>query len=272
MSAEIVYCASGCVTKGEHVLACDGTACDGCRPRHAEHGVLCRWCYSRLTVDVHDTPALVAHLVEIGRPFAQVSPPSDTRSYRDPAFGTLRPPSWDAADELHAMLASWARCVLEEHPDGERMTGPDESGTVQTQAVTVMRGDLAAEVGAYTRISTVAGLSAPDPMPTVRLCAWLTPLLPWIAGQEWAAEMRREVKEAIGTARSRWPEVETRARHIGGVQCVRCGNLGLTYRPVNFPGASALITCTHPECGTIVSERDYEGALGRLAIERGYVA
>jgi len=337
VSDPVTYCASRCTVRGEHVPECDGRCvharqleactrhcdgtCPGCRPRHAEVGTLCRWCFGRLSADVHDAPAMVAHLLEVGRPFAQAAPPRELFTTGTSAETSVRPAAWDAADELHALLASWARLIVEEHPAGLR--GPDETGARRTRQ-TIARpapGAVLPEDADYTyvRHAEVAGLAdthapevewhdvvviasdalgrpildrdgqeirylvraprtthrpeAPTPAAaTARLAVWLSPHLEWAAGQEWAAEMRRELKEAMGTTRARWPEVDTRIRQVKGVQCVRCGHLGLTYRPPNFPGASALITCSHPECGTIVSERDYEGALGRLAIRRGYVA
>lgn len=337
MSDQVTYCASGCTDRGEHRAECDGRCshrhrvqtcppacdgtCQGCRPRLAEHGRLCGWCYGRLVADVHDAPALVAHLLETGRPFAQAAPPREVFTTGTTAQQSMRPAAWDTADELHALLASWVHLILVEHPAGLR--GPDEQGSRRTRQTLSRPAPAAVRPEdldyTYVRPSEIAGLAdtqapevewtervaiasdglgrpildrdgqpirylvrapktphrpeAPSPAAaTARLCDWLAPHLEWAAGQEWAAEMRRELKEALGTARARWPQVDTRTRTIAGVACVRCGRLGLTYRPPNFPGASALITCSHPECGTIVSERDYEGALGRLAISRGYVA
>lgn len=290
MSPTTTYCASGCTNLGDHradclnlcrhVLngrscprACDGT-CRGCSPRLAEHGTLCPWCYGQLTRAVHETPGVVWHLCELGRPMAQAAPPSDLRVYRDPAEGNVRPAPWDAADELHAALASWAHLLLEEHPDGHRMAGPDEADTTRAAGRKVLDPHtfppLPGEPDVWPRPSEVAGIT--DPAATYRLASWLLPHLPWIAGQEWAAEMRREMGDMIATSLARWPRVDTREKHVGGVRCVRCGRESLVYAPPNFPGASARISCSHPECGRIYTEAELDGALGRLAAERGYVA
>lgn len=257
MTQAITYCASGCTVRGQHLAACPcrpqhdpahDDHCRGCQPRLAEHGVLCAWCSQRLAADVAASPALVAHLREIGEPFAQTQPPSDGKSYRDPAEGSMRPAAWDAADELHALLACYAHLVLDEHPDGRRMAGPDENGTVRSvTTVAAYRGQT------YLRRSSVSGLAdspqperewhdvelvaadglgrpildrhgerivylarAPKPLPpapspadaTARLVRWLMPLLPWCTEQEWAPVMRAELAALVATTSARWPTAQ----------------------------------------------------------------
>ncbi|WP_372595675.1 hypothetical protein, partial [Actinotalea sp.] len=240
--------------RGAHTADCDpqATPCKGCAPRSADHGTLCEWCYGRLTTDLAAAPGVVHHLRELGRPFASAAPPSDLRHYRDPAEGDIRPAEWDAADELHAMLASWALTILEEHPDGASMAGPEEVGAW------------------HTRYGTTVGVH--EAKATARLARWLIDRIEWAAGQEWAAEMRREVGEVLATTTARWPVVETRSRTVAGVSCVRCSRESLVYTPTTFYRASPEIRCSHPECGRLYTEDEFDGTIGRLAIKRGYVA
>lgn len=280
-------CVSGCTLRGRHVEGCPdlcrhaGTGrpcpkrcdghCSGCEPRRAEVGELCAWCWQRLQADVAYAPTVVFHLRALAEPHAGARPPSDDNGGRgDPAFRSILSGAIDAADELHAALASWAHLVLEEHPDGHRMTGPDEQGTVRTSTTAVLDSEIAREHGTYLRRSTVEGIR--DPAATYRLVAWLTPWLPWCAEQEWAGEMRRELGGIIGTTLARWPIVETRERAVAGVRCVRCSRETLVYTPTTFFRASFRVACSHPECGRVYTEAEFDGAVGRLAVRRGFVA
>ncbi|MBK5248130.1 MAG: hypothetical protein JJE50_01650 [Actinomycetales bacterium] len=257
MSTPTVYCASGCVVRGQHRQTCETRdrevdPCKGCLPRAAEYGNLCAFCFQRLQSDVATAPALVAHLREIGEPYAQVAPPSDTRTYRDPAEGGILHVAWGAADEIHADLASWALLILEEHPNGSQMRGPDETGAW------------------HTRYGTTVGVVVAEA--TVRLCTWLRPLLPWCAAQEWAAEMRREVGALIATTSARWPMQDSQARAVVGVRCARCGFESLDYTPTKGADLPFDVRCVNPECGRIYTEAEWDAALAKMTVERGYVA
>lgn len=240
MTETTATCAVGCTTRGQHTTDCaDRSECRGCLPRPAEHGTLCAWCWQRLNADVAGAPRLVAHLREIGKPAAQAAPPSDTQTHRDPAEGSILPAAWVAADELHAMLASWALLILEEHPSGARMAGPDEVGAWHTA--------YGATVGVRT------------PAATARLCAWLTPLLPWCAEQEWAAEMRREVGEAVATMSARWPTPDmVEPPHAVPMPCPACGWRSLVYAPPSVAGAAFRVSCSNPDCARVWSEDEWE--------------
>ena len=240
MSEPLTYCASGCTVRGQHKPTCtDRETCKGCIPRTASHGTLCDWCFQRLTADVAAAPALVHHLREIGKPYAQVQPPSGGKSYRDPAEGNILPAAWLAADEIHANLASWALLILEEHPLGERMVGPDEASAW------------------HTRYGTVAGVRTADA--TTALVRWLTPQLDWCAGQEWASVMRSEVSSIIATTTARWPMAESteRPRDVA-MPCPRCDLLSLTYAPPSFATQPFKVSCGNPDCARVWSEDEWE--------------
>lgn len=248
-------CASGCTIRQQHVSDCpDRDTCRGCLPRSAEHGTLCRWCYQRLASDVAIVPDLVAHLRIIGAPHAQTNPPADGKSYRDPAEGNILPPAWTAADELHAMLASWALLVLEEHPNGVQMAGPDEAGAW------------------HTRYGTVVGIAHINA--TVRLVQWLSTQLDWCARQPWAAEMRREVCDAVATTSARWPTATMveEARAVA-MPCPRCEMLSLRYAPPSEYRQPFQVTCINPDCARVWTEDEWawlvkmvtEGEKGRTA-------
>lgn len=266
--------------------AADGIdPCRGCQPRPAEFGLLCAFGWQRLNADVVDAPGLVRHLRDMaaiedeatigslppGRPTMfeidgkwvpihlghrslahltsqtpGLKPPSDTRSHLDPAEGAILSTAVDAADELHATLTSWAMLILEKHPHGSRMTGPDPRGAWLTQ------------------YGATAGIR--DPEATARLVRWLLPLLPWCSEQEWAGEMRRELSEMIATTKARWPMDDTRTRPIRDTPCPRCDRIALTYTPPAVYRAPFVVACSNPECGRIFTEDEWERLAGLVTI------
>jgi hypothetical protein len=163
-----LYCAYGCHIRDGHKPGCEGE-CRGCLPRPAADGLaLCAWCIRTLERDVAAVPYLVAHMRGAARPNAGAKPYGSDATHADPAEGNVLSAAVDAADELHAALASWAHLILEEHPS--RLTGPDEAGAWRSNT-----GD-------------VVGIKPDDLRPTVHLVEWITPLLPWCEAQEWAGE------------------------------------------------------------------------------------
>jgi hypothetical protein len=231
----------------------------------AEPGMrLCAWCWQRLATDVAAAPTLVAHLREIGKPYAQTAPPADTRSWRDPAETPLRPAAWDAADDIHAILAAYAHLVLEEHPLGSRMTGPDETRVILTSTVKHLDPDvfppLPGEPTAWIRPPEVAGLVTPDA--TVRLVTWLTPQLPWCATRPWAAVMRREIATTVASTTARWPTADIiEGEHRVPMPCPSCDQRTLTYTPPSWAHSPFKASCSNPDCARVWSEDEWEWLL-----------
>jgi len=294
-------CISGCTVRGDHRTTCETRdakvdPCKGCLPRDAETGLLCAWCFQRLQSDVATAPALIRHLRAMAQADAGADTTSDVHTGGDPAWGSILSAAIDAADEIHAMLASWAHLVLEEHPHGPMMRGPDERGARRTHTVAVLDGEIADVYGPYLRKSTVAGLDSPrtlgtvwverevtapvsdsqgrpivyvqrfaaggpitaDPgMATSRLVSWLLPMLLWCAAQDWAGEMRREVSSAVRTTLARWPMDDTATRHIPATACPRCDLVSLTYTPPTWERQPFVVRCTNPECGRVFSEDEW---------------
>jgi len=301
-------CLSGCKMRGSHLTTCETKGaeidpCTGCLPRLAEFGNLCPFCWQRLNSDVIDAPGLVRHLREMAEPDAGRKPAGDGRSMGDPAWGSILSAAIGAADEIHAQLASYAHLVLEEHPNGEQMAGPDEHGVWRSQDCWhVVDGE------SVPKPSTVAGIKnlvsplnngappnfvevvqmapvndsenkpilyvalvelpylIPEIDPTARLVKWLLPLLPWCSEQEWAGEMRRELSELIATTKARWPMEDTKTRAILGTPCPRCDQLALWYTPPSRFKAPFVVACGNPECGRVFSEDEWERLVGLLEI------
>ena len=258
-------CLSGCTQRGSHLTTCETKGaeidpCTGCLPRAAEFGNLCPFCWQRLASDVVDAPGLVRHLRDMAEPDAGRKPAGDGRSMGDPAWGSILSAAIGAADEIHADLASWALLILEEHPNGARMAGPDEHGVWRSQDCWhVIDGE------SVPKPSTVAGIHH-DPEATVRLVKWLLPLLPWCSEQEWAGEMRRELSALIATTKARWPMEDTKTRAILGTPCPRCDHLSLNYTPPCAYKAPFVVACGNPECGRVFSEDEWERLVGLLEI------
>ena len=258
-------CLSGCALRGQHLTTCetrDATTrpCKGCLPRPAEFGNLCPWCFQRLTADVIDAAPLVRHLRDMAEPDAGRKPAGDGRTHGDPAWGAILSAAVGAADEVHMTLAGYAHLILEEHPNGARMAGPDERGVWRTEEC--WRTD---DTGTHLRPSVVVGIHE-DPETTARLVKWLLPMLPWCSEQEWAGEMRREIGELIRTTMARWPMAETRLVKIGDTLCPRCNRASLTYMPPQYERAPLVIACSNPECARIFGEDEYDRLVGLLEI------
>ena len=244
-------CLSGCTQRGSHLTTCETKGaeidpCTGCLPRAAEFGNLCPFCWQRLNSDVVDAPGLVRHLRDMAEPDAGRKPAGDGRSMGDPAWGSILSAAIGAADEIHANLASWALLILEEHPNGARMAGPDPRGAW------------------LTRYGATVGVCKAEA--TARLVKWLLPLLPWCSEQEWAGEMQRELSALIATTKARWPMEDTKTRAILGTPCPRCDHLGLMYTPPSWFKAPFVVACGNPECGRVFSEDEWERLVGLLEI------
>lgn len=257
------HCLSGCTIRGQHRSECetrgaDEDACRGCLPRPAEFGNLCPWCWQRLNADVVDSPALVRYLWALGhsdeQTVADVMTDPSSPSERAILHGAI-----DALDGLHACLASWAHLILEEHPHGSQMHGPDTHGVRFT--LTTKRLDrekfphLDDEPVVWIRRSEVAGIR--DPEATSRLVRWLLPLLAWCSEQEWAAEMRREIGSVVRTTAARYPVAE-RTRSIPGVTCPVCERTSLELDPPTPERPSTQVNCTTRGCGVVYSEQDFK--------------
>ncbi len=253
-------CLSGCTIRGQHRPTCQGDECHGCAPRPAEFGHLCPWCWQRLNADIVDSPALARYLWALGRSGTK-SPPSDTKvSGGEPSERAVIHGAIDALDALHACLASWAHLILEEHPDGEHMSGPDERGTRYTlSTIRELDGET------FVRPPEVAGVR--DPEATSRLVRWLLPMLPWCSRQEWAAEMRREVASVVRTTMARYPVVEER-RAIPGVTCPACERVSLMMDPPTIERHTVQVACSRRGCGAVYSEDDFKRLTRLIEWER----
>lgn len=226
-------CATGCRLTGQHQPACDGQDCRGCLPRPAEHGTLCQWCWTRLTRAIADAPAVVAHLYLTAADSldASASPLTDDPPTRtDPAIDTVLPPAWLDADELTSIIESWAHVIIEEHP-AQPMRGPQSSP---------WNGDT---------------------------CTWMTPHLPWVAAQDWAFEMVRDLTGHLATSRHRWPSADDvePVRPID-VPCPRCGLRSMIYTPPRYARMAFRVECTDPDCARVFSEDEWD-RLRALALD-----
>lgn len=258
-------CASGCTIRGHHLSGCEGRArgreefrepeevgCTGCLPRRAEFGVLCSWCWGRLQSSIHTLPPLVEHLFDMGVPSLR-SPLGRSGGGRSaPRSGCLYSDALVAADELHAILGTWAQEVAVEHPtagslpvglcrwsEGRPVSGPKD-WTDTTEGIT-----------------DPAILGPREPEDTRRLVAWLDPHLEWIASRPWATDMIADLVSAASRALARWP-IQEPERRITNVRCPSCGAWSLVMIPPSVPGAERLVRCTLPACGSVLTEEDWD--------------
>ena len=279
--------------EGKHRPRCDGT-CRGCEPREAQFGLLCAFGWQRLNADVVDSPALVRYLWALGHSGVTATAELNV-SGGDPSERSVLHPALDALDGLHACLSSWAHLILEEHPDGARMTGPDETGTRRTETVAVLDSEIARDYGPYLRKAHVTGLAVPPPperqwadvvrvapdldrdgkpieyllrvpLPvepppvpdaTSRLVRWLLPQLRWCSEQDWAGEMRHDVADVVRTTAARFPVAE-RTRAIPGVPCPVCDRTSLIFDPPTPERPTTQVNCGTRGCGVIFTEEEFK--------------
>lgn len=236
--------------------------CTGCLPRPAEFGRLCAWCWQRLNADVVDAPALARYLWVVGHAGKSSAPADDGGGGgggSDPRTRSVIHPAVDALDGLHSCLASWVLVILDEHPEGRRMTGPDDTGVRRTRSTKQLDHatfpHLPDEPSVWIRPSEVAGVH--DPQATANLVRWLLPHLAWCASRPWVGEMRDEVASVVRTTAAAFP-VDERTRAIPGVTCPNCNHVSLVFDPPTQERHSTQVNCSTRGCGVIYSEDDFK--------------
>lgn len=237
-----MFCSAGCVVRGAHADGCRDRECRGCLPRPAESGVLCRFCFQRLVGAVVDVPGVHAHLASMAAEGVSSGAAGEHAGGRSvPGSRVLYPPALMAAEELAALLGSWADEVVRLHPDG--VTPPSDWGWRWSSPVrAVDRETGEAFMPSAARVS--ASQSAVE-----ALVRWLLPYMAWVSRQSWAVEMSAEVNREVSTAKARWP-IEERVHHVP-MPCPYCGRRALVYSPPSQYQCSAMVTCENQDCGRI---------------------
>lgn len=248
-------CIRGCGIRGQHLTDCAGDDCRGCLPRPAEHGLLCAWDWTRLNGDVVEAASLVRHLRDdVADPESAGSsaPATDgPRAYRDPSEGSVLSDAIGAADEVHATLAEVAAVILDAHPG--RLTGPSEVGAWRTRQTLATDGVTGEQ---YVIPSRIVGVR--DPIATDNLVAWMLPLLPWVAEQEWVVDVRADLATIVRTTHARWPlEADHRGRRLP-MPCPTCHTIALHLSPAIPARPTTIVTCTNPECARMFTEDEWD--------------
>lgn len=162
-----------------------------------------------------------------------------------------------AADELHAILGTWAQEVAVEHPTA----GSLPVGLCRWSEGRPVAGPLDwADVADGVADPVILGPREPED--TRRLVAWLDPHLEWVASQPWAADMIADLAPAASRALDRWP-VQEPERRVTEVRCPSCEAWSLVIVPPSVPGADRLVRCIVPSCGSVLTEEDWEQALSQ---------
>lgn len=214
-------CYTGCRIRDEHLTDCAADDCKGCLPRRAEVGTLCMPCYLQLVSRLGEVPDVVDWL--------RITAKLDIEPSARPM--TTDPVHRGDPSEGIVLPAAWLAA--------------DELGSLATSWALLVLEEHPAD------------LRGPGSGDVVN---WMLPHTEWIAGQEWACEMRRELSRDLATARARWPMPEDRApdRAIPGVRCPRagCGHLALRYYPPAWFRQPFAVACT--ECGRSFSEDEWD--------------
>lgn len=250
----MTWCASGCVVRGQHLGSCMDDECEGCLPREASDGVLCRWCFQRLTGAVVDIPGLTEHLRVLAEP--GVSSPQGREGGGPAVAGSrsLYPAPLETADEIVGMLGSWVDEIVAEHPD--HLQGPPARGWRFSRPAWRRDPDTGQPYRPDVERTFATQRGVED---AVR---WLLPRLHWVAGQPWAPDMRRDLCAQVATALARWPMVER--EHDVPMPCPWCGQRSLRYHPPEEFGAPERVTCENPDCARAWSGWEWEQMAERM--------
>jgi len=229
----------GCVVKGQHLEPPPEThldTCKGCLPREAfEPWVVCRWHGRRFADTLDELRVFLAHLHEIGKPFAQQQPPADTIGRDDPAWRSQLPAPWLAADEIEHDAEWINRAVLDD-------AWPVLHRRVSWPNSRPWRGDTIAWLIDHADTA----LALPSTI-------------------DYVAALVGDVE----TARHRWPTVDdTRPAMALDLPCPRCGLRSLVRRPVIWPQQTERIDCTDPDCARIYTATEYE-RFAQIALDSG---
>ncbi len=282
---EIRPCLSGCMRGGRHLADCANPCpdecqrrcpdhCTGCVPRTATGDLLvCPGCERRIEKAVGSIPDLVVWIRSQDVPGARVLDDTGGGGGRKAPPAPLRLDAVDAADELHAMLASWCKLIVEEYPGDLR--GPDLTGSVRSRRVLADQTGDTVGLGVAHLPRSADGRRTPGHVDhldikggwregewvmsspaTERAAKWLTNWLSWALAQPWADEFVREVSEAALTAEARWPRRE-RPTPLP-TACPGCGRRSLIWFAPNWVGAPAMIMCQADGCDEKVDEKDYD--------------
>lgn len=237
----VLWCVSGCTVRGRHLVSCSDDECQGCAPRQAEVGRLCRWCFQTLTGAVVDIPGLTAHLRMLAEPHLSSPQGHEGGGGSVPGSRVLLPPELMAVDELAGLLGTWVDEVVAEHP--ARLRGPSDIGwrfSHPDRAQDPVTGTW------YLPSDQRLGASQAA---VEEMCRWLLPHLAWVAEQPWAGDMRAELCSQVATAKARWP-IEERS-HVVPMPCPRCGQRALVYHPPEGERSPAMVGCENAECGRL---------------------
>lgn len=261
----VAQCATGCRVRGQHQGDCTnpcGGDCDrrcvahcrGCRPKRAAANLtVCSTCAAKLRRALVQAPRLVAWIGVHDVPSSEQREPDESskKGKKTPPL-PFRADAVDTADEIHALLCTWAHTIVDEHPGALR--GPDLSGSVRARRVLADRtGDV---IGLAVNRGWGTGDTVPPAMPTERAASWLLTHSDWALARPWADAFVTEISEAVFTAQHRWPTTEEVSRLP--TACHVCGRMSLVRYAPAYPGATARILCEHSECGEVIPEDRYD--------------
>lgn len=248
-------------TPGEHLDACPTpSTCTGCAPRPtlaAEPLLVCVHHRARVVSALAAAPDLVAHLRECVIPGkASTGDPTGTRS-SSAAPAPLSVAAVSDADDVHAMLMSWALEVRRLHPS--HPVPPMAGSDVRPQTSTRTADGAAVVVDAQ-----VVGLtSTAPPETTTWVTRWLLDWLHWALCQPaLAAALATEIPAVIGRIRARWP-IEDRDAALA-VPCPACDLRTLIRHVPRWASAPVTVTCS--ACTWVADEDRYDWLI-RLARE-----
>ncbi|KAA9133739.1 hypothetical protein [Microbacterium caowuchunii] len=240
---------AGCYVLGEHRVDCRGvvldggrlTACTGCLPQPATHGLVCESCWSRYRAALDVAVDHITHMRSIERGPMPVGPKVQTGR---PGSKVIVPVSWLDADEAWTALCDVARWV-------------DPLGFLETQA----GGTTAYGFGSRDSIEHVRD--------RVALAVDLLRLADLdVVRRDRSAKLAIRFYRLMQALMFRYP-TEEHAHTVAYATCRECGNRTLERRPPLRYEDPITVRCIHPGCGAVFHPAlvDYDLATYRQQLE-----
>lgn len=272
VEASLAACSTGCTLKGRHLADCnpdcpctchtnlyapcdtpggchehhDGTACRGCLPKPIpDSRTVCQDCETRLTAALDEAPHLVAHIRSHIEPGPAPTDPDRPKRHgkAEAAPAPLSVAALSDADDLHALLASWAVRIAA----SRRLHGPSWAGS-DVRPASKRRHPIGAMVYEDARVVGVRYDGA-----TRHVTDWLRVHIDHAVALDDAADLVDEIASLVGALKRRWPDEEP-VRWLPRIRCPKCHRMSLRRSPPKFVGQPVMIHCSATDCGKQIAE------------------
>ena len=222
-------CIRGCVQRGRHIDGC-GVGCVGCNPRPAEHGLLCKSCYYRLSEWLGG---------DMPEPDWWDRPANRRREIAGSLTWAREAVTIAAGDGLHGIAY-----------DVDRVSSGDTPAPVNLSRL-VLLAEIDDTVGSWLGYwVSERGLRGVDHFELAYACRYLSSWIDQLVEWEPIGDFWDELADLVSRAHAIAPWRRER-RSCANVPCVECARTALFVY-----GGDDFVTCV--ECGYLLSLDEYE--------------